>query len=469
MPTSVFLSSTARDLAEYRKAAHLAIEGLDDYFCVRMETFGARDWSASEFCRRKVGECDLFIGVIGHLHGSSPPGSEKSYTEIEYEAALDYEKPYLMFLASEKLEVPMNLIREEYDKDPGKQLRQQAFHKRVAEKRVCGVFNSPEDLASLIQQAIYNWNHDRRIEQPTEPNLGYLVPYTCDRTNQEADFRKHFASGLNTHPGFPQIYLIHGEERESHGSLIERFRSTRIQEHAQHKWGEQKATVSVWDPEWPDLDELSLRQDRLIPWLFEKIDPLSPVKQDYDYSPAAFAALLAASLNSIVIIQHEISARTWDQTTVELIEWYLKFWNEVKAAATIPQCLVFLNVVYPHTVESSGWFSAARVKRIFQKLKNRKIQKQLRKICRRRQLLEKAGQPSCPFVMLNELTCVKPDDVMRWFRRHRIGRDDGEREQRCREIFITEDGELSDCKNMRDVEHALNRLHQTILRRRVET
>jgi hypothetical protein len=466
MPTTVFLSSTARDLADYREAARAAIEGLDGYSCIRMETFGARAWSAAEFCRTKVGECDLFIGILGHLHGSGPPGSEKSYTELEYEAAVDYEKTYLMFLASDELEVPMNLIREEYNKDPGKQDRQQAFHKRVADSRICGFFNSPEDLAGQIQQAIYN--NDRGKEEPSEPNMGYLVPYTCDRTNQEADFRKHFASGLSTHPGVPQVYLIHGEERESHGSLIERFRSTRIQEHAQHKWGEHKATVSVWDTEWPDLDELHLRQDRLIAWLFEKIDPLSPVKQDYDYSPAAFASLLGASLNSIVIIQHEISAKTWDQTTVELIEWYLNFWNEVKAAASIPQCLVFLNIIYPHTQEHSGWFSVATVERLLQKRKNSKIQQQLRGICQSNQLSE-AAAPRCPLVMLNELTCVTPADVMRWFRRHKIGRDDGEREQKCKEIFIAENGEVSDCKNMRDVEHALNKLHQTSVRRSVET
>src|SRR5262249_12145091 len=157
-----------------------------------------------------------------HLHGSSPIGSEKSYTELEYEAAINYEKPYLMFLASEKIEVPIQLIDQELETDPSKRVKQKAFQKQVAEGRICGIFNSPEELSSLIRQAIHNWEQRPRKVEGLQPDTGYLVPYTCDRADQEADFRKYFSSRLSTHPGFPQFYLIHGEERESHASLIER-------------------------------------------------------------------------------------------------------------------------------------------------------------------------------------------------------------------------------------------------------
>jgi hypothetical protein len=468
MSTSVFLSSTAKDLANYREAAYRAIEGLDGYECVRMEDFGARAWNALDFCRAKVGECDLFIGIVGHLHGSSPIGSEKSYTELEYEAAINYEKPYLMFLASEKIEVPIQLIDQELETNPSKRVKQKAFQKRVAEGRICGIFNSPEELSSLIRQAIHNWDQRPRKVEDLQPDTGSLVPYTCDRADQEADFRKCFSYGLSTHPGFPQFYLIHGEERESHASLIERFRATRIQEHANNKWGEQKATVSVWDLDWPDLVSFESRQDRLIWGLHEKGDPLSSMKENYDYSAKAFASILSSSLNSIVIIQHEISAKTWDQTTTKLIQWYVRFWREVKSAASIPQCLVFLNVIYPHTGNGNFLQFGANLKRFFEKRRILQIQEQMRHICSEPQgSPTQAAETSCPVVMLKELTCVKAQDVMRWFRRHKIGRDDGEREQHCKEIF-SEGGKVADCKNMRDVEHALNKLHN-VIRRSTET
>jgi hypothetical protein len=85
---TVFLSSTARDLAQYRDAAYQAIEGLDGYHCVRMEDFGARASMADEFCREKVAECELFVGIVGHLYGSCPEGSEQSYTESALEQSL---------------------------------------------------------------------------------------------------------------------------------------------------------------------------------------------------------------------------------------------------------------------------------------------------------------------------------------------------------------------------------------------
>jgi len=40
----VFLSSTGADLRIYREAAYAVLHKMDDYHCVRMEDFGARDW-----------------------------------------------------------------------------------------------------------------------------------------------------------------------------------------------------------------------------------------------------------------------------------------------------------------------------------------------------------------------------------------------------------------------------------------
>ena len=88
MIRKVFLSSTWRDLHDYREAVFLALQACDDIRVVRMEDFGARDEMTDEFCRSKVAECDLFFGIVGHCFGSCPKGSDKSYTQQEYDAAL---------------------------------------------------------------------------------------------------------------------------------------------------------------------------------------------------------------------------------------------------------------------------------------------------------------------------------------------------------------------------------------------
>ena len=69
---TVFLSSTAKDLHDYREAAYRAISALDGYHCIRMEDFGARDAASDDFCRQKVAECDVFVGILGHCYGSCP-------------------------------------------------------------------------------------------------------------------------------------------------------------------------------------------------------------------------------------------------------------------------------------------------------------------------------------------------------------------------------------------------------------
>jgi tetratricopeptide (TPR) repeat protein len=157
---SVFLSSTSRDLTEYRQVVIKAINGLDDYKCVAMEDFGARDWAADDFCRAKVAECDLFVGIVGHLYGSCPEGCAQSYTEREYDAAIAAERPRLMFIAPEDLPFPGNL--RETDE---KWQKQRAFRQRVSQARIRDTFSSPEDLARRVTQAIYNWEQEQAAQE----------------------------------------------------------------------------------------------------------------------------------------------------------------------------------------------------------------------------------------------------------------------------------------------------------------
>jgi hypothetical protein len=57
---TVFLSSTGADLADYRKAVMNHLQFADHVHCDGMETFGARDSSPEDFCRRRAEECDVW-------------------------------------------------------------------------------------------------------------------------------------------------------------------------------------------------------------------------------------------------------------------------------------------------------------------------------------------------------------------------------------------------------------------------
>ena len=87
MARKAFLSSTGKDLAEYRQAVFEAINGLDVWKCVHMEDFGARARPVHDFDAEAVRRCDLFIGILGHCYGTIPRGHKRSYTEQEYDTA----------------------------------------------------------------------------------------------------------------------------------------------------------------------------------------------------------------------------------------------------------------------------------------------------------------------------------------------------------------------------------------------
>lgn len=147
----VFLSSTARDLGAHREAVYRAISGLDGFQCVRMEDFGARDQAADPFCRALVKECGVFVGLAGHLYGSSPDSSETSFTEGEHEAAVEEKIPRLLFLSSDDL--PMAPSLRESD---ALWQRQQDFRERLKKERIVAFFAESGALAAQIVTALRN-------------------------------------------------------------------------------------------------------------------------------------------------------------------------------------------------------------------------------------------------------------------------------------------------------------------------
>jgi tetratricopeptide (TPR) repeat protein len=190
---TVFLSSTAGDLEEYREAVYHAIPVLDGWKCVRMEDFGARDWEADEFCRAKVKECDVMVGIVGHCHGSCPPRSDQSYTEREYEAAVAANVPRLMFFAPENFPLPANLI--EPDK---KRQKQRAFRERVSNERIRDTFTTRHDLAWRVVAAIRNWEqeHPKAEAETLIRALDRLLWPTASGDSATAGFRDKKHDGL---------------------------------------------------------------------------------------------------------------------------------------------------------------------------------------------------------------------------------------------------------------------------------
>ncbi len=154
MRKTVFLSSTGADLGPYRAQVIEDARGHDWFRLDAMEDFGARSAPPIEFCRRRVEEGDIFVGLIGHYRGWEPEGGDgqRSITEMEYDWAADGKKPRLMFVA------PEDFVSAAPASDGAEGERQLRFRARVmgAETVDCRCFGSAHALSTAVFKALFN-------------------------------------------------------------------------------------------------------------------------------------------------------------------------------------------------------------------------------------------------------------------------------------------------------------------------
>ena len=96
----VFVSSTYTDLIEERQAAVEAI--LDaGHIPAGMELFKAGNESQLQTIYKWIDESDVYMLILGGRYGSIEPKSGKSYTQLEYEYALNKDIPVFSLVLSE--------------------------------------------------------------------------------------------------------------------------------------------------------------------------------------------------------------------------------------------------------------------------------------------------------------------------------------------------------------------------------
>jgi hypothetical protein len=96
----VFVSSTFTDLIEERQAAVEAILTAG-HIPAGMELFAAGDESQLEVIKQWIDESDIYLLILGGRYGSVEKSSGKSYTQIEYEYAVEKGKPLFACVISD--------------------------------------------------------------------------------------------------------------------------------------------------------------------------------------------------------------------------------------------------------------------------------------------------------------------------------------------------------------------------------
>ncbi|MDR0906707.1 MAG: DUF4062 domain-containing protein [Oscillospiraceae bacterium] len=151
----VFVSSTFEDLQEER---FIVMQDLlkSNCFPVGMELFPAANEKPLDLIKKEIDSCDFYICVIGGCYGSIDPSTGKSYTQMEYEYAIEQGKPAVAFLPKD----PSNISSKKTENNPMAKILLEKFVKRIEAERLVDYWETPHNLGSVVKDSIANLKKD---------------------------------------------------------------------------------------------------------------------------------------------------------------------------------------------------------------------------------------------------------------------------------------------------------------------
>lgn len=185
----VFVSSTFADLREDRQVAVEAILSAG-HIPAGMELFSAGNESQLNVIKRWIDESDIYLLILGGRYGSIEPSSGKSYTQLEYEYAIERNKPLFAVVISEDL---LNRRVKQFGQDVLELENREKLvkFKELVLSKICRFYNDPKDIKIAIFETLTDFHH--RIDmngwisgKMMEPLENYLE----ELANKEEEIRK---------------------------------------------------------------------------------------------------------------------------------------------------------------------------------------------------------------------------------------------------------------------------------------
>jgi tetratricopeptide (TPR) repeat protein len=185
----VMISSTARDLPEHREQVRLACERAGFAPHDMMEHLTALNADAIDASLRMVAEADVYVGIFAYRYGYVPDGNDISITEMEYNLAVELDKPRLIFFIHEKHPV----LGKDFEIGSGA-TKLQILKDRIGRARVAAFFRSPEDLRAHVFEALNNLGKELDIAAAS----GDAVASTVAKLHRKTSI-----------PALPEPYIAH--------------------------------------------------------------------------------------------------------------------------------------------------------------------------------------------------------------------------------------------------------------------
>ena len=145
----VFISSTYADLSIERKKV-LDILLMADCIPAGMENFVATDDEQFNVIKKVIDMCDYYILILGKRYGSVNEKTGLSYTEMEYNYAIDKGIPVLVFALDDSVVIDDDKI----EKDDIKKGKLAEFKSKAMLNRLASIWRDQSDLMGKVAISI---------------------------------------------------------------------------------------------------------------------------------------------------------------------------------------------------------------------------------------------------------------------------------------------------------------------------
>ncbi len=148
----IFISSTFTDLIDERQSAVEAVLRAGN-IPAGMELFSAGNKSQLDTIKKWINESDIYILILGGRYGSLEPETQLSYSEIEYQYAVDNDKPFFAvvlddIMLDEKVKKVGSTVLELDNQDKYKKF------KKLVLSKVCRICKNESDIKLAILESI---------------------------------------------------------------------------------------------------------------------------------------------------------------------------------------------------------------------------------------------------------------------------------------------------------------------------
>jgi hypothetical protein len=170
----------------------------------------------------------------------------------------------------------------------------------------------------------------------SEDSEGEMVPLLCNRQVQEEGiFEKFFAAT----PGAPQIYFLPGLEDAVHASFVSRVQCNIVPRLLGEEFESMRHVTQSIGAEWVQKPP----SGKELPYLTAKLAWQIDAKLKPD---AVLIKKHPKVAGNIVLIQHRLYTKYWNDKTPGLLRDYIAFWSKAADEVERPLFLIFFNVIF---------------------------------------------------------------------------------------------------------------------------